>query len=264
VDDVIGVRGLVVARGPVILKGIDWRVRPGEHWAVLGANGSGKTSLLNALSGYMMPTDGVVTVLGETYGENDWRDLRKRLGLVTASLAARVEPDENVLETVASGKDALINFWGKLSAADRRAAREILKRVECLPLEKRAWGTLSQGERQRVLIGRALRARPALLLLDEPCAGLDPAARETFVSFLGKLARRPSPTLVLVTHHVEEIPPAFSHALLLKNGRVLAAGPKEKTLTSAVLSRAFGAPVRLTAAAGRYRLDVTPRRSVVL
>jgi len=239
-------------------------VRRGEHWAVLGANGSGKSSLLSALSGYLMPTDGAVSVLGETYGRSDWRDLRKRIGLVTPSLAARVEPGENVLETVATGKEAMINFWGKLTAADRQAARKILRQIECARFEKRHWGTLSQGERQRVLIGRALMAAPALLLLDEPCAGLDPAARETFVSFLERLARRPSPTLVLVTHHVEEIPPSFSHALLLKRGRVLAAGPKEKALTSAALTNAFNAPARLTSAGGRFGLDITPRSSVVL
>ena len=233
---------------------------PDEHWVILGANGSGKTSLLCALTGYLTPTAGEVEVLGQRYGSTDWRQLRQRLGMVSSALRQRIPPDEPALETVVSGKNAMIDFWGKMTAADRRRARQILRQIECLDLADRPWLFLSQGERQRVLIGRAMMAKPAVLILDEPCAGLDPAAREHFLQFLQRLGRsaRP-PTLVLVTHHVEEIMPVFSHVLILKNARVMAQGPKKRTLTSASLTEAFGEPARLSQRGGRYALAL--RRS---
>jgi iron complex transport system ATP-binding protein len=258
VEPVLGVSGLAIRRGrTVILENIHWRVLSGEHWVILGANGSGKTSLLCALTGYLTPTAGEVEVLGQRYGCTDWRELRQRLGLVSSAIRQRIPPDEPALETVVSGKNAMIDFWGQMTAADRRRARRILQQTECLALADRPWLFLSQGERQRVLIGRALMAKPALLILDEPCAGLDPAAREHFLQFLQRLGRSAHPpTLVLVTHHVEEITPVFSHVLILKNARVMAQGPKKRTLTSAALSEAFGAPTRLRQRRGRYTLEL--------
>jgi iron complex transport system ATP-binding protein len=262
---VIEVAALRVEREAVILDRIDWTVAHGQNWAVLGANGSGKTSLLRALTGYLPPTSGTIRVLGETYGRFDWRELRTRIGLVSSSIHQLMEDNEPALKAVISGRYAQIGYWGEISARDRRDASAILRRVEATALRDRPWGYLSQGERQRVLIGRALMASPKLMILDEPCAGLDPVAREHFLQFLSRLYRtRGAPTMILVTHHVEEIVPLFSHVIVLKAGRVLAAGPRARTLTSAILSDAFAAAIRVARARGRYSLVVGPHSAVVI
>jgi iron complex transport system ATP-binding protein len=251
--------------GTIILDGVNWRVERGQHWVILGANGSGKTSLLSALTGYLTPTAGAISLLGKTYGRADWRELRKQIGLVSSAVRQMMAGDEPALETVASGKYAMIDFWGRLKRADRARALQILRQIECAQLAERPWRVLSQGERQRVLIGRALMARPRVLILDEPCAGLDPAAREHFLQFLQRLGHsKNAPTLVLVTHHVEEIMPVFSHVLILKNGRTLAAGEKSRRLKTELLSRAFGARTKLLTRAGRYTMRVLPKRSGVV
>jgi iron complex transport system ATP-binding protein len=168
---------------------------------------------------------------------------------------------EIALESVVSGKYAMIDYWGQVRSADRVQARRLLRQVECAYLAERSWSVLSQGERQRVLIARALMAQPKLLILDEPCAGLDPAAREQFLQFLQRLGKKPgAPTLVLVTHHVDEIMPVFSHVLLLRKGRVLAAGKKIPVLTAANLAQTFAAPVKLTRQAGRYVMQVVRKQ----
>jgi len=263
---ILEVSALNVRRdGVTILNGIDWHVEAGQHWVILGANGSGKTSLLGALTGYLTPTAGTISLLDKTYGRSDWRELRKHIGIVSSSIRQMMAEEEPALETVASGRYAMIDFWGRLTRADRLAATRLLRQVECSYLADRPWRVLSQGERQRVLIGRALIAKPKVLILDEPCAGLDPAAREHFLQFLQRLGKeKNAPTLVLVTHHVEEIMPAFSHVLVLKAGEVLVAGLKGKVLTSGTLSRAFQAPIRLRHKRGRYSLVVTPSVSVVI
>ena len=261
VQPVLKISGLRIERGgTVILDGLSWRVERGQHWVILGANGSGKTSLLSALTGYLTPTAGEISLLGQQYGESDWRELRKQIGLVSSSVRQMMADEEPALETIVSGKYAMIDFWGRPAASDRALARSILRQIECICLAERPWGVLSQGERQRVLIGRALMARPRLLILDEPCAGLDPAAREHFLQFLQRLGRRKtSPTLVLVTHHVEEIMPVFSHAMILKNGSILNAGKKSAVLKTASLSRAFDAGLRLSQSGDRYTLKVVPK-----
>jgi len=265
VPPVIEVTGLRVEREALILDDLNWTVRRGEHWVILGSNGSGKTSLLSTLTGYMPLTGGQISVLGETYGRSDWRELRKRIGIVSSSVHQMMAGHENTLETIISGRHAMIGMWGDVADAERKQALKILRQVEATAIRDRPWRVLSQGERQRVLIGRALMARPELLILDEPCAGLDPVAREHFVQFIERLARqRSAPTLVLVTHHVEEIMPTFSHVLILQGGRVLAAGPKPKVLTSAALSRAFNASVRLTNRRGRYGLSVGKSSNVII
>lgn len=263
---VLEVSGLRVRRGGVeILRDVSWRVERGQHWVILGANGSGKTSLLSALTGYLTPTDGEITLLGERFGGADWRELRKHIGLVSSSVRQLMADDEPALESVVSGKYAMIDFWGRVSRSDRDRALRLLRQVECAYLAERPWRVLSQGERQRVLIGRALMAKPCVLILDEPCAGLDPAAREHFLQFLQRLGRtKSSPTLVLVTHHVQEIMPVFSHVLVLKAGRVLAAGRKSTTLNSRLLSRTFSARVKLSRPCGRYVLAVAARASVAV
>jgi iron complex transport system ATP-binding protein len=257
---------VTIRRDPVvILHQVTWRVKPGEHWVILGANGSGKTSLLSALTGYLMPTSGEMRLLGRAYGRSDWRELRKRIGLVSSALRQRMAETEPALETVVSGRYAMIDFWGPMSAADRSLALAILEQVECAYLADRAWSVLSQGERQRILIGRALMADPELLILDEPCAGLDPAAREHFLQFLQRLgSRRAGPTLILVTHHVEEIMPVFSHVLVLKAGSVMASGEKRGVLNSKLLSQAFEADVRLIVRNSHYRLTVSKKRGKVV
>ena len=262
---IIEVAGLRVDRDALILDAVDWRVDAGQHWVILGANGSGKTSLLSVLTGYLAPTAGTISVLGETYGRADWRELRTRIGLVSSSIRQLMPPHENALNAVASGKRAMIGMWGEVGEADSSRAAEILNEVEAAHLSDRPWRFLSQGERQRVLIGRALMADPQLLVLDEPCAGLDPVAREHFLAFIERLLSRPgAPTLILVTHHVEEIVAGFSHVLMLRAGEVLAAGSRESVMTSAVLSRAFDAPVRLSVAGGRYSLAVGAESSKVV
>jgi iron complex transport system ATP-binding protein len=245
--ELLRVGGLRVERGDtVVLEGIDWTLRRGEHWVVLGPNGCGKTSLLRALFGYLTPSAGALRVLGRDYGAHDWRDMRRRLGLVSSALHASVPEGEPALHTVVSGGRAQLDLWGEPTVAEARAGRRQLARAGAAALAERPWGVLSQGERQRVMIARALMARPRILVLDEPCAGMDPVAREAFLARMERLAREPrGPALVLVTHHVEEITPAFTHALLLRQGRVAAAGPRADTLTARRLADVFGSPIRL-------------------
>jgi iron complex transport system ATP-binding protein len=262
---VLELTGLRVERGDTaILRDVSWRIAPGEHWVVLGANGSGKTSLLKALTGFLSPTAGEFSVLGRRYGASDWRELRLKVGVVTSAFATAIPPAEVALETVMSGKFAQLDLWARVSRSDRTAAAGLLELVGATGIAARAWLYLSQGERQRVLIARALMARPRLLILDEPCAGLDPVARENFLRLIPALARkhrdrerRPVEALVFVTHHVEEITPLFSHALLLRAGGVVAAGPCREVLNSRNLSDTFGTPMKLArSVAGRYQLTV--------
>jgi iron complex transport system ATP-binding protein len=258
---VFEVSNLRIEREAVILREVSWRVDAGQHWAVLGANGSGKTSLLSAVTGYLIPTRGEIRIGDDTFGTTDWREVRQVVGLVSASLGHNIEPEMTAADVVLSGRDAQINYWGRIGPKEAAEARRILTRVRALHLRGRPWRVLSQGERQRVLIGRALMARLRILFLDEPCAGLDPVAREDFLRFLGELARQPNaPTLVLVTHHVEEIVPLFTHVLLLSGGATLAAGPRAATLTSRLLSTAFDAPMTLRRRAGRYQLAIGRKR----
>jgi iron complex transport system ATP-binding protein len=263
VKPILEISNLCIERSGVkILTDVSWRVERGQHWVILGANGSGKTSLLSALTGYLMPTSGEIFLLGKIYGQSDWRELRKQIGIVSSSVRQMMADDEPALETVASGKYAMIDFWGRVSRAEKIQALKLLRQVECEYLAERPWRVLSQGERQRVLIGRALMARPRVLILDEPCAGLDPAAREHFLQFIQRLgARKNSPTLVLVTHHVEEIMPVFSHLLVLKNGKVLAAGKKSAALTTKNLSRAFETKLNLQFRNKRFVMNVWPKRT---
>jgi iron complex transport system ATP-binding protein len=251
------VEKLRVEREAVILHEVNWRVERGQHWVILGANGSGKTSLLSALTGYLMPSSGEIRIGTASFGANDWREVRQSVGLVSSSLGHKIEPEQTARDIVLSGRAAQINFWGRVPAAEEKQAARILRQVRASHLAQRPWRVLSQGERQRVLIGRALMARLRLLFLDEPAAGLDPVAREDFLKFLTTLAQsRHAPTLVLVTHHVEEIVPLFTHVLLLRDGKTLAAGLKSDVLTSRNLSATFGAPVSLRHRDARYRLEV--------
>jgi iron complex transport system ATP-binding protein len=253
---VLEVSQLRVKRGQTtILRDISWRVDQGQHWVILGPNGCGKTSLLKSLTGFLSPTAGEITVLGRRYGRSDWRELRMHVGIVSSALQTSIPAAEPALETVVSGRYAQLDLWAKPTVSDVREAKKHLALVGISPLAAREWAFLSQGEKQRVLIARALIARPKLLILDEPCAGLDPVAREKFLALIQRLARRKrSPALVLVTHHVEEIAPAFTHALVLRRGSIHAQGVKERVVTSAVLSGAFGAPLNVRRKKSRFQL----------
>jgi iron complex transport system ATP-binding protein len=258
-SEVIALTGLCVHRGSAdILKNVDWRVNAGENWVLMGANGSGKTSLLSVLAGYLTPSAGVVRVCGKEYGAFPWQELRAMLGIVSASVKRMIEPGFTALEIVASGKGAVVNPWEEAAEEDLRKARGLMVDSGVEYLENREWELLSQGERQRVLICRALMANPKLLILDEPCNGLDPVARMKFLDFVETTAKRAGgPPMVFVTHHVEEIAPIFRHALLLRQGRVLANGPIDEVITGTHLTEAFGAPVRLVKSPdGRMTLGV--------
>jgi iron complex transport system ATP-binding protein len=241
--------------GVHILDGVNWQVKAGEHWVILGANGSGKTSLLKALTGYMMPTRGEITLLGQEYGGSDWRELRKRIGVVSSSISYLVHDDDSGLEIVAGGSHAMIGFWGRIGRSERERARRALSLLRVPQAVGRNWEVLSQGERQRVLIARALMAKPVILILDEPCEGLDPVAREKFLNDLRKLAKRKNaPGLVLVTHHIEEIVPEFTHILALRQGRIIYAGPKSRGLNGHTLNKIFDAPLSVWKSDSRYYL----------
>lgn len=254
----LSVRQLRYERGDrVILDGVDWEVGAGEHWVILGPNGSGKTSLINCLTAYEMATAGEITVDGAEFGRTDWREVRKRVGLVTSTLTFYLEPGEPVLDAVVSGRDAMLNLVGEVDPGLVDEAITLLHRIGCGYLVDSRWGVLSQGERQKILICRALMAKFHVLILDEPCAGLDPVAREHFLQWLQTLAsHQGAPSLILVTHHVEEILSCFTNVLLLRQGRVLAAGAKRNVLTSKRLSEAYGAKLELETVSGRYRLHL--------
>lgn len=253
----IEVKDLTVRREQTILDGVSWRVERGQHWVILGQNGSGKTTLLSTLTAYFSPTSGTVRVAGKEFGKYDWRELRKRIGVVSSALKRKVNRPITALDMVLSGKEARINHPGDVTASDREQARGILADLQCTYLQERAWTYLSQGERQQVMIGRALMSGLEVLILDEPCAGLDPVARERFLQFVDSLAHRAgAPTLIYVTHHVEEIMPAFTHVLALRKGKAVAAGSKEEVLTPEVLRKVFGVPVKLEASAARFSLQI--------
>lgn len=258
-DRVLDVDCLGIRRGDVaILKNISWQVCKGEHWAILGANGSGKTSLLSALTGFLSPTSGRIRLLGQEFGRSDWRELRKHVGFVSSSLRQLMADAETALETVVSGKEGMIDRWGPLKRVDQKAGRDLLARIGCLHLEKRVWAVLSQGERQRVLIGRALMAAPEVLILDEPCAGLDPAAREDFLAFVQGLTALGGPSIIFVTHHVEEIVHGITHVLALKGGEIVVRAPKRMALNTKRLQEIFSCKARLIRTGQSFRMIVRP------
>jgi iron complex transport system ATP-binding protein len=244
-----------VARdGRRILDGVDWTVEPGQRWVVLGPNGSGKTTLLRVASLYLHPTTGLVEVLGERLGRVDVRRHRTRIGLVSPALADLLRPDVAAVDVVMAAREAALEtWWHRYGPADRATAMALLDRTGTAALAERAFGTLSSGERQRVLLARSLWGEPGLVLLDEPTAGLDLGAREDLVARLSALAGDPgTPPTVLVTHHVEEIPAGFTHALLLAGGRVAGCGPIDAVITAGALSAVFGLPVDLDRRGGRF------------
>ncbi len=223
-----------------ILTDINWHVKKGEHWTVLGLNGSGKTTLLQMVNGYIWPTTGHVSVLQQPFGKTDIRLLRKSIGWVSSSLQERINGRHLTQDIVVSGKFASIGLYEEPTEADKQKSRLLMKELGCGHLIDRMYETCSTGEKQKILIARALMADPELLILDEPSSGLDFIAREELMATINRLAlQTDAPTIILVTHHIEEILPAFSHTLLLKKGHVFEQGKREDTLNSEKLSDFF-------------------------
>lgn len=252
---VLALAGVTLVRdGRTLLDRVDWEVRAGERWVVLGPNGSGKTSLLRIASLYLHPSQGTVTVLGETLGRTDVRLLRRRIGVASAGFTDLLRPALPARDVVMTARYAALEpWWDSYDDEDRARAGAVLDRLGVGALADRPFGTLSSGERQRVLLARTLMTDPELLLLDEPTAGLDLGGREDLVAGLDALAADPAtPPVVLVTHHVEEIPGRFTHALLLREGRVQAAGPLGAVVTDEALSACFGLDVVLERHGGRF------------
>ncbi|MGH9021849.1 MAG: ABC transporter ATP-binding protein [Acidimicrobiia bacterium] len=237
-----------------VLAAVDWEVRPAERWVVLGPNGSGKTSLARLAAGYLHPSSGTVEILGHRSGKVDLRWLRSRIGFASGSLSSMLRPGVMVEDVVMSAKHAALEtWWHDYDPADRARALNLLERMGCAHLVGRSIATASDGERQRVQLARTLMIEPDLIVLDEPSAGLDLGGREALLARLAELATEPkAPPTILVTHHVEEIPPGFTHALLLRDGRVLQAGPLNATVRSASLSSCFGVQVCVEQRRGRY------------
>ena len=254
-DFVLAIDKVSVLRGGShLLRAVTWQVEEDERWVVLGPNGAGKTTLLNLASAAVFPTRGTVHLLGEKLGRVDVSELRTRIGISSAAVADRIPAEEKVHDVVVTASWSVVGrFRESYAALDEVRARVLLEQLGMAALADRAYGTLSEGERKRTQIARALMTDPELLLLDEPAAGLDLGGREDLVRRLAELAADPdAPTLVLVTHHVEEIPPGFTHALLLREGGVVAQGLLNQTVTSENLSTTFGLPLVVSCVDDRY------------
>ena len=262
-DPVLQLADVAVRRGATtLIEGVDWTVEEDERWVVLGPNGAGKTTLLQIASAQIHPTEGVVGILGEVLGTVDVFELRPRIGFTSAAIAERIPRGELVRDVVVSASYAVLGRWREhYDELDHARAEELLTELGAQHLADRTFGTLSEGERKRVQIARSLMTDPELLLLDEPAAGLDLGGREDLVATLAVLAADPdSPATVLVSHHVEEIPPGFTHALLLRGGRVVAAGPMAEVITEPALSETFGMSLQVSYDEGRWAARRRPGR----
>jgi iron complex transport system ATP-binding protein len=254
-DEVLRLRGVGVRRGgSMLLRDITWTVRADERWVIIGPNGAGKTTLLQVAAAQLYPTEGTARILGERLGSSDVFELRPRIGLASAALADRVPPQEKVIDLVLTAAYAIVGRWKEeYDSTDVTRAVELLDALGCAHLIRRRFGTLSEGERKRVQIARALMPDPELLFLDEPAAGLDLGGREDLVRRIARLATDgTAPTMVIVTHHVEEVPAGFTHAMLMRRGSVLAAGRLERVFTQENLSKCFGVPLAIEHRNGRW------------
>ena len=246
---------VVVRRnGRNIVDHLNWSVTAEQRWVVLGPNGAGKTTLLQLAATMMHPSSGTVTVLDEQLGRTDVFELRSRIGFASSAMAKRIPGDETVLNTVLTAAFAVLGRWNeRYEPIDERRARRVLAEWHLEHLAERTVGTLSDGEQKRVQIARAVMTDPELLLLDEPTASLDLGAREELLTLLGGYAQAPTtPAMIMVTHHVEEIPVGFTHVLLLRDGAIVAAGPLGEALTAEALTETFGQPITLSSEDGRY------------
>lgn len=247
----------VEREGTRILHNLDWSIRSGEHWVLFGPNGAGKTTLLNLLTGYIWPTAGTVDVLGHRLGEVNLFELRRHIAVVSDPLHRMIHGDLTGANVLVTGARAHLNLFGEATPLEREHARMVAEITEISPLLDKPFRVMSTGERQRLMIARALMIRPRLLILDEPCAGLDLGAREFVLQTIGRItAHAKPPVIVLTTHHVEEITPAFTHCLMLSHGEVFMSGPVERVLTSRAVSRLFGMPIRVTRRDGRITASI--------
>ncbi|MDQ1216542.1 ABC transporter ATP-binding protein [Microbacterium arborescens] len=237
-----------------IIDRVDWSVSDDQRWVVLGPNGAGKTTVLQLAASLLHPTSGTVEILGERLGRTDVFELRPRIGFASSAMARRIPAEETVLDVVLTAAYAVTGRWREdYEDIDERRAMRVLAEWKLDGLAERTFGTLSDGEQKRVQIARAVMTDPELLLLDEPTASLDLGAREELLALLGGYAQAPTtPAMIMVTHHVEEIPVGFTHVLLLREGSVVAAGPLAETLTAENLTETFGLPIALTEERGRY------------
>ncbi len=254
-EPVLQFAGVTVRRGDAtLLDAIDWTVQGDERWVVLGPNGAGKTTLMQVASAQIHPSAGVAGILGEVLGASDVFELRPRIGLASAALAERIPKSEKVRDVVVSASYSVLGRWREqYDEMDHQRAQDLMSELGVGRLAERTFGTLSEGERKRVQIARALMTDPELLILDEPAAGLDLGGREDLVSTLSVLAAdEDAPAIVLVSHHVEEVPPGFTHALLLREGRLVAAGPMTEVMTEEILSTTFGMRLMLRHEDGRW------------
>ena len=241
-----------------IIRHLDWRIQRGQHWALIGPNGSGKTTLLRLINGYLWPSTGTATVLGCIFGASDLRELRKRIGFASSFMSEKTPPELPALQVVLSGRHASIGLYTRPSLSEVKRARSLLRRVGCLRLAAKPYGSLSQGEKQRVVIARALISSPKLLILDESCAGLDLDAREDLLGLVDSLGRsRSAPTIIFATHRVEEISPVFTHVLLIKRGEIITSGPKKAVLTTQNLRKGFRRDLVVFRRNGRYHTIVS-------
>ncbi len=231
----------------LILSSIDWEIKTNEHWAILGLNGSGKTSLLNILNGYHFPTTGEVTVLGNLFGKTNLPELRKQIGFVSSSLDrfADIINNETVERVVVSGKFASFSLHELVSKSDWERASKLLSELRLSNLSGKLFNLLSQGEQRRVLIARTLMSKPKILILDEPCSGLDVRSREEVLLLVKEIIKSDC-HVIYVTHHIEELVPEISHVLLLHNGKIIHSGTKESSLTDAFLTETFEVPVKVS------------------
>ena len=254
-DEVVRLRGVGVRRGgSMLLRDVEWTVHDNERWVVIGPNGAGKTTLLQVAATQLFPSEGSAEILGERLGATDVFELRPRIGLASAALADKVPAAEKVIDLVLTASYAIVGRWREdYESADVTRAVELLDALGCAHLIRRRFSTLSEGERKRVQIARSLMPDPELLLLDEPAAGLDLGGREDLLRRIAMLARDPkAPTMVMVTHHVEEVPEGVTHAMLLRRGSVLAAGPIAEVFTEGNLSRCFGVPLTVESHSARW------------
>ena len=254
-DLLVDMRDVEFIRGGNTLVGpVTWQVELDERWVVIGPNGAGKTTLIRMASAQEFPSKGTVFIIGERVGATDMRDLRAAIGVTSSAVAQRVPDNEKVGDLVVSAGYAILGRWREdYDEMDYEQALEVLEQVGALHLIDRTWGTLSDGEKKRVLVARAVMTNPELLILDEPAAGMDLGGREDLLAYLGDLAMDPdAPAIVMITHHLEEIPYGFTHAMLLDEGEIIAQGLIDDVLTSENVSKAYHQPIEVTRDEGRF------------
>jgi len=254
---VIQLKNVELWRDRPLLKGIDWTVDRGQHWVVIGRNGAGKTLLLRIIAGYLWPSSGEVWVLNRRYGKVDLRELRRHMGWVSSALKEKIPAHDTALQVVLSGAYATFGLFRTPTEDEKRRAEALMEDMSLNALKDREYENLSSGEKQRVLLARACLPEPALLILDEPCAGLDLASREKFLYLVERMAKlQNGPTIIMVTHRVSEIMPSFRNGILIQQGRKVASGPIETILNDELLSKVFEVPVRVSKQKDRWQVQI--------